>query len=181
MRTDSPRIPWMGLLLTLVLLFAGCASRMPPPGLGMNLRYTPREAAGPGLAASPGSAKGTAWQSALAAHLAFRGAVGDVSGSTRRVSSELSRLKTSHLGIAGKAAGLFVRYVEYGAGMNEPPRHHVLPKEFREWFEKRGFTGELDIDQFCVESRRGRVREQEELRRAAIGHAHAVGSQDGWL
>jgi hypothetical protein len=25
-----------------------------------------------------------------------------------------------------------------------------MPKEFREWFEKRGFTGELDIDQFCV-------------------------------
>ncbi len=35
--------------------------------------------------------------------------------------------------------------------MNEPPRHHVLPKEFREWFEKRGFTGEMDIDEFCVE------------------------------
>ncbi|ATB33862.1 hypothetical protein MEBOL_007363 [Melittangium boletus DSM 14713] len=38
-----------------------------------------------------------------------------------------------------------------GAGMAEPPRHHVLPQEFREWFEKRGFTGEMDIDQFCVE------------------------------
>ncbi|MFL5355356.1 DUF2380 domain-containing protein [Archangium sp.] len=38
-----------------------------------------------------------------------------------------------------------------GAGMNKPPRHHVLPKEFREWFERRGFTGEMDIDQFCVE------------------------------
>jgi hypothetical protein len=38
-----------------------------------------------------------------------------------------------------------------GAGMAEPPRHHVMPKEFREWFEKRGFTGEMDIDQFCVE------------------------------
>ncbi|MFY0562643.1 DUF2380 domain-containing protein [Archangium lansingense] len=37
-----------------------------------------------------------------------------------------------------------------GAGMAEPPRHHVLPKEFREWFEKRGFTGEMDIDGFCV-------------------------------
>ncbi|WP_232536872.1 DUF2380 domain-containing protein [Cystobacter fuscus] len=41
-----------------------------------------------------------------------------------------------------------------GAGMNEPPRHHVLPKEFRAWFEKRGFTGEMDIDQFCVEMER---------------------------
>jgi len=37
-----------------------------------------------------------------------------------------------------------------GAGMAKPPRHHVMPKEFREWFEKRGFIGEMDIDQFCV-------------------------------
>ncbi len=37
-----------------------------------------------------------------------------------------------------------------GAGLAEPPRHHVMPKEFREWFEKRGFTGEMDIDEFCV-------------------------------
>jgi predicted lipoprotein DUF2380 len=38
-----------------------------------------------------------------------------------------------------------------GAGMAEPPRHHVMPKEFREWFERRGFTGEMDINEFCVE------------------------------
>jgi Predicted lipoprotein of unknown function (DUF2380) len=38
-----------------------------------------------------------------------------------------------------------------GAGMAERPKHHVLPDEFREWFEKRGFTGAMDIDQFCVE------------------------------
>ncbi|MFY0578081.1 DUF2380 domain-containing protein [Cystobacter fuscus] len=37
-----------------------------------------------------------------------------------------------------------------GAGMAELPRHHVLPREFREWFEQRGFTGEMSIDQFCV-------------------------------
>jgi hypothetical protein len=37
-----------------------------------------------------------------------------------------------------------------GAGMAERPQHHVLPDEFREWFEKRGFTGAMDIDQFCV-------------------------------
>ncbi|MCP3105164.1 DUF2380 domain-containing protein [Myxococcus sp. K15C18031901] len=36
------------------------------------------------------------------------------------------------------------------AGMPEAPKHHVLPKEHREWFEQRGFTGDLDIDQFCV-------------------------------
>ena len=30
-------------------------------------------------------------------------------------------------------------------------QHHVLPDEFREWFEKRGFTGAMSIDQFCVE------------------------------
>ncbi|WP_342747775.1 DUF2380 domain-containing protein [Melittangium boletus] len=37
-----------------------------------------------------------------------------------------------------------------GAGMAEPPRHHVLPREHREWFEKRGFTGDMSIDRFCV-------------------------------
>jgi hypothetical protein len=37
-----------------------------------------------------------------------------------------------------------------GAGMAEPPRHHVLPQEHRTWFEQRGFTGAMDIDQFCV-------------------------------
>ncbi|OJT23244.1 DUF2380 domain-containing protein [Archangium sp. Cb G35] len=41
-----------------------------------------------------------------------------------------------------------------GAGMAEPPQHHVLPREFREWFEKRGFTGEMSIDQFCVRMER---------------------------
>jgi hypothetical protein len=38
-----------------------------------------------------------------------------------------------------------------GAGMAERPRHHVLPEEFREWFERRGFTGAMDINKFCVE------------------------------
>lgn len=37
-----------------------------------------------------------------------------------------------------------------GAGMAEPPKHHVLPREHREWFEKRGFKGDMDIDRFCV-------------------------------
>jgi len=41
-----------------------------------------------------------------------------------------------------------------GAGMAEPPKHHVLPREFREWFEKRGFTGDMSIDQFCVRMER---------------------------
>ncbi|OJH37213.1 DUF2380 domain-containing protein [Cystobacter ferrugineus] len=65
-------------------------------------------------AAGPGSAERTTWQSALAAHLAFRGAVGDVSGTTRRLSGELSRLEASTSGIAGRASGLFVRYVDHG-------------------------------------------------------------------
>jgi hypothetical protein len=38
-----------------------------------------------------------------------------------------------------------------GAGMAERPQHHVMPQEEREWFEKRGFTGAMDIDQFCIE------------------------------
>jgi hypothetical protein len=35
--------------------------------------------------------------------------------------------------------------------MAERPQHHVLPREHREWFEKRGFTDEMSIDHFCVE------------------------------
>jgi hypothetical protein len=41
-----------------------------------------------------------------------------------------------------------------GAGMAESPKHHVLPQEEREWFEQRGFTGDMDIDQFCVRMER---------------------------
>jgi len=37
-----------------------------------------------------------------------------------------------------------------GAGMAEPPKHHALPQEERAWFEQRGFTGDMDIDNFCV-------------------------------
>ncbi|WP_367616317.1 DUF2380 domain-containing protein [Corallococcus exercitus] len=36
------------------------------------------------------------------------------------------------------------------AGMSDAPKHHVLPQEHREWFERRGFKGDMDIDQFCV-------------------------------
>ncbi|WNG15510.1 DUF2380 domain-containing protein [Cystobacter fuscus] len=64
--------------------------------------------------ADPGSADATVWRSALAAHLAFRKGVGEVSGSTRRISRELSRLKASNLGIAGAGNGIFVRYVDQG-------------------------------------------------------------------
>ena len=38
-----------------------------------------------------------------------------------------------------------------GAGMAERPQHHVQPDQFRAWFEKRGFTRAMSIDQFCVE------------------------------
>ncbi|WNG62329.1 DUF2380 domain-containing protein [Archangium gephyra] len=64
--------------------------------------------------ASPGSVDATVWRNALAAHLAFRKSLGEVSGSTRRISRELSRLRASDLGIAGAGNGLFVRYVDHG-------------------------------------------------------------------
>jgi hypothetical protein len=38
-----------------------------------------------------------------------------------------------------------------GAGVARAPRHHVLPQEERAFFEKRGFTSDLDIDNFTVE------------------------------
>nr|WP_095961361.1 DUF2380 domain-containing protein [Corallococcus macrosporus] len=41
-----------------------------------------------------------------------------------------------------------------GAGMSSAPKHHVLPKEHREWFEQRGFKGDMDIDHFCVQLER---------------------------
>src|SRR6218665_747591 len=135
MCADSPRAPRAGLLLALSLLSSGCASRIPPPGWEMTPRYSPREAAETGWGEGPREeapltlaswpprshrprnsreAMTSAGHSALAAHLAFRGALGDVSGSTRRISKAPPRLKTSQRGIVGKAAGLFVRYLEDG-------------------------------------------------------------------
>jgi predicted lipoprotein DUF2380 len=130
-----------GLLLVLALLSTGCVSLTPPPGQGMNLRYTPREAAGPALAQGPSVSpefeapeglprrrasresltvaggdreSEAARRNALAAHLAFLGAVGDVSVSTRRIASELSRLRSSKRGIAGPVSDLFLPFVDYG-------------------------------------------------------------------
>ena len=144
MRAESLGFRWTGLLLALLALLSNaCASLTSPPGRGTHLRYTPHEAAAlpwagdPGeesapepegpqrlhrrqdmreavTAVGPGGTEETAWQSALAAHLAVRGALLDVSGSTRNLSGELSRLRKSHWGIAGKAAGLFVPSIEYG-------------------------------------------------------------------
>ncbi|HYO57403.1 DUF2380 domain-containing protein [Archangium sp.] len=74
----------------------------------------PRRASREDVTAGPGDQSEAARQSALAAHLAFLGAVGDVSGSTRRISGQLSRLQASHLGIAGRAAGVFLPYVSHG-------------------------------------------------------------------
>ncbi len=62
---------------------------------------------------------------------------------------ELPRGVREALGDGPEVRGMHVTD-RAGAGMAEPPRHHVLPKEFRAWFEKRGFTGEMDIDHFCV-------------------------------
>jgi hypothetical protein len=123
------------LLLTLAVLPTGCASLPPPPDQGTNWRYTPREAAAPTLAQRPqetvmvagtaraaGTADGalpraaseTARRSVTATHLAFLRALGDASDTTRRLSGELSRLKVSQRGIAGRVSGIFVRYVDHG-------------------------------------------------------------------
>jgi hypothetical protein len=123
-RPDNPPAG-AGLLLVLAMLSTGCASLAPPPGRGTHLRYTHGETAAPSWAGGPaeesapepqgpGHAAETAGAGVLAAQLAFRGAVLDAAGSTRRLSGELSRLEKSHGGIAGKAAGLFVPSIGYG-------------------------------------------------------------------
>ncbi|MCY1075413.1 DUF2380 domain-containing protein [Archangium lansingense] len=120
-----PRPRWALPLLALLLLSTGCASWTPPPGQRTSLRYSPREAETPSLVLGPGRGAGTdgarprdavepARRGALAAHLAFTRALGDVSSSTRRISVELSRLEASKRGIAGPYPELFVPFVEYG-------------------------------------------------------------------
>ena len=38
-----------------------------------------------------------------------------------------------------------------GAGLKAKPKHHVLPQQYKNWFEEHGFTGEWHIDKFTVE------------------------------
>ncbi|ATB38237.1 hypothetical protein CYFUS_003670 [Cystobacter fuscus] len=66
-----------------------------------------------------------------------------------RAHGELPRGVREALG-DGPEVGAMHETGKAGAGMAEPPRHHVMPKEFRAWFERRGFTGEMGIDEFCV-------------------------------
>ncbi|WP_375768182.1 TIGR02269 family lipoprotein [Archangium gephyra] len=70
-------------------------------------------------------------------------------GQVMMAHGELPRGVREALGDGPEVRGMRVTG-KAGAGMAEPPRHHVMPEEFREWFEKRGFTGEMDIDKFCV-------------------------------
>jgi hypothetical protein len=108
----------LGLLLTMALLSTGCASVTPPAGRGMSLRYAPHGTAVPALA--HGVSRGTETgarpepRSALQTRQAVLGALLDVSGSTRRLAGELSRLEASKAGIAGRYGGAFLRYVEHG-------------------------------------------------------------------
>jgi hypothetical protein len=66
-----------------------------------------------------------------------------------QANGELPKSVRDALGEGPEVRGMHVTG-KAGAGMAEPPEHHVLPREFREWFEKRGFTGAMSIDQFCV-------------------------------
>jgi hypothetical protein len=77
----------------------------------LHRRRASREAV---TAAGPDRAERDARQGALAAQLAFLRAVGEVSGSTRRLSAGLSRLKTRGRGISGKLSDIFVPYVDDG-------------------------------------------------------------------
>ncbi|NTX56968.1 DUF2380 domain-containing protein [Myxococcus sp. CA039A] len=66
-----------------------------------------------------------------------------------QANQELPKGVREALGDSPEVRGMHVTN-RTGAGMSEAPKHHVLPQEHREWFEKRGFTGDMSIDQFCV-------------------------------
>ncbi|AGC48030.1 hypothetical protein MYSTI_06757 [Myxococcus stipitatus DSM 14675] len=57
-----------------------------------------------------------------------------------------------------------------GANRPEAPKHHVLPREHREWFEQRGFKGDTDIDQFCVQLEQPRPEATPGSRDWKLGH-----------
>ncbi|MCY1073788.1 DUF2380 domain-containing protein [Archangium lansingense] len=109
--TGPGLVAWPGDESPLALASPPPSRPEPAAAERLHRRWDSREAV---TAAGPGRVEGSAWPSALAAHVAFLGAVDDVSASSRRVSSELSRLKASYLGIAGAGNGIFVPYVEYG-------------------------------------------------------------------
>nr|WP_257455636.1 hypothetical protein [Archangium lipolyticum] len=99
----------------MVLLFGcGTASRVERLDTGQTdpLVFTPRSGAR-SEDWHEASRERVARQSSLAAQLVFRSAVLDVSGSTRRISAELSKLKASGRGLAS-GNGVFLRYVDYG-------------------------------------------------------------------
>ncbi|WP_343213409.1 DUF2380 domain-containing protein [Archangium violaceum] len=111
----------MGLLLTMALQSTGCVPLTSPLGRGTSLSYTPRETAAPALAQGPSkepphglASPPSSPLASTQARQAVFSAIFDVSGTTRRIAGELSRLKASKLGIAGRAAGLFVPYVSHG-------------------------------------------------------------------
>ena len=105
----------LGLLLAMALLSTRCVSLTTAPGRGMSLRYAPHGTAVPALAhGETGTGARPEPRSALQTRQAVLGALLDVSGSTRRLAGELSRLEASKAGIAGRYGGVFLRYVEYG-------------------------------------------------------------------
>jgi hypothetical protein len=106
----------LGLLLAMALLSTRCVSLPTASGRGMSLRYAPHGIAVPALAHGE-SVTGARPEprSALQPRQAVFGALLDVSGSTRRLAGELSRLEASKAGIAGRYGGVFFRYVDYGA------------------------------------------------------------------
>jgi hypothetical protein len=110
------RAGWAGLLLALSLLSSGCASLTPLPRRGRHLNYAPHEVASPvwtqGSSAVTGVDPGS--EASFQTRQAVVSAILDVSGSTRRVAVELSRLKASRYGIGGRYAHVFGPFVDHG-------------------------------------------------------------------
>jgi hypothetical protein len=71
-------------------------------------------------------------------------------GTSLAIGLDLPQAVTDLVGEGPEAGAMHVTG-KTGAGMARQPRHHVMPQEEREWFEERGMTGDLDIDQFTID------------------------------
>ena len=157
------------------------ATRGPPSGMSFPMPVV----AGRGGAAVMGQIVVSAEWVAAIRHLVEIGAITAVGAAealrargftvAMAEASDLPKSVKDLLGEGPTTDGMKVRSAA-GAGASRASRHHVLPQEERKFFEQRGFTGGLDIDNFCVELE---AAEHQALMVAATGGLAGRGRESG--